>query len=127
MKEIKYRMYNKPRILSVKPDVCIVLPPVFKRKWLQALRSDEYAQATNYLASPNEGFCCLGVAANICEIGVNNLFDAGTLSDLEPKFHRRLPKAFLTREGCKVQSQLAEFNDCGYSFKQIAQWIEKYL
>ena len=41
--------------------------PEVKEKWVEALRSGEYKQGTNYLRSHNDRFCCLGVLCDIAE------------------------------------------------------------
>ena len=77
------------------------------------------------------GFCCLGVAANVCEIGINHLLEAHMWHDLPTNLQKRVPKVLYSDEGAKIQNQLARFNDGHkgeqYTFSQIAKWIDKYL
>jgi len=129
-------------------------------KWTTALRSGEYEQGRNYLASDGK-FCCLGIA---CEIFAD---DAGLIKSVEPveyksvhtAFHFNgastvLPtKAILYMEvananpsilfgnmGLDLDSQvghgdpdrvntgisLAELNDGGFTFSQIADVIDYF-
>jgi hypothetical protein len=39
--------------------------PVVKAKWLEALRSGEYKQATGVLRTSADGYCCLGVLSQL--------------------------------------------------------------
>lgn len=39
--------------------------PWVKKKWIKALRSGEYEQTQEYLAT-EEGYCCLGVLVEEC-------------------------------------------------------------
>src|SRR6185503_10300407 len=41
--------------------------PEFKAKWLEALRSGRYQQATDVLRDESNCFCCLGVLADIID------------------------------------------------------------
>lgn len=49
------------------------IDPQVKQKWVDALRSGEYQQATGKLKS-QEGFCCLGV---LCDLYAKEHEDAG--------------------------------------------------
>lgn len=136
------------QILKIKPPEGVEkLPEGFKNKWIEALRGDRYQQSTGALLDIVQegedrvevGFCCLGVAANVCEIGREHLLGKGTLyTSGDPTWNhmlKRLPKALV--DNSEIQALLIQFND-GYSdngkiaevtfnFKQIAAWIEKYL
>lgn len=128
-------------ILKIKPEAEIKLPEGFKTKWIEALESGNYSQTNGLLYRPIEnsngpmGFCCLGVAANVCEIGLNRLNNQPMPNDLPQRFKNRLPKVLFTPEGAQIQEQLAKFNDGvlvegytkKYNFLQIARWIQKYL
>lgn len=112
------------------------LPTTFKEKFLEALRSGEYKQGRGKLLTGNK-YCCLGVAGHLCEIGKEHLergcylnysISGGISSDIARLYElsrKRVPKTL--SQNLDLQRQLASFNDDGYSFKQIAQWIEKYL
>lgn len=114
-----------------------------KRKWLRALRGDSplgvYEQTSGCLCkgSPDEpdkpeSFCCLGVLVNeiegFCEEVLPALFGqhaAATLdkNDLMPS-HRLLDYCGLTYEQA---NKLAEMNDDGKTFAEIADHIEANL
>jgi hypothetical protein len=97
-----------------------------KTKWLAALRSGEYSQTQQVLhrKDPN-GYCCLGV---LCEISESGTWDSdGTYY----KFHEK--GVDLMAGGATVQrflpwtisSNLANMNDDGTTFPEIADWIEE--
>lgn len=109
------------------------LPEVFKKKWIAALRSGQYDQCRRKLASKN-GWCCLGVAANVCEIGGEHLLKRGYLHEVKNarstenlmwnKLRKRIPVAL--RENKELQDKLAAMNDSyGISFNEIADWIQE--
>lgn len=105
------------------------LPKKFAEKWLKALRSGEYEQAEGRLYDhKNNGYCCLGLA---CEIvgHTRNVERYGYLefpnmitNSNNPVF-KKVPAILRQTEG--LAEKLAEMNDDGESFKQIANWIEK--
>lgn len=88
-----------------------------KRRWLKALRSGKYKQGKEVLYDEtDDSYCCIGVLCRITE---------------------RIPKdacswgmhGWETLEGMSHEQgiKLAEMNDKGRSFKQIANYIEKHL
>lgn len=117
-----------------------------KDKWVAALRSGKYMQGVGALRRLGEKgvyYCCLGV---LCDLAVKagviaearldpedisdkytyGLFDKDNLpwqvanwADLD-SFN---PEVCTDREG----ASLAEFNDCGFTFNQIADLIEENL
>lgn len=94
-----------------------------KRKWLKALRSGEWRKGRGYLRNPQGGgYCCLGVANEIFELGLPT--DKGTLWTHD---HRQYSiRVLLPRE---VQDVLAEANDknAGYAAAiEIIERIEPY-
>lgn len=110
------------------------LPKVFKKKWLEALRSGDYKQGDGMLFCDGK-YCCLGVADKVC--GYSPGKEAGILSE-----HIGTPE--MLRMDGDVKGWLMSMNDgvrigsCNqphddidygrkYSFKQIANWIEKNL
>lgn len=126
-----------------------------KRKWAQALRSGMYDQSKHALRK-EDGFCCLGVLCDVLsgEVGGKWKHTSSHLEDLE--FHtaasehpvtESLPKPVQKRaeldepnpqvpvpenasdEHFRDESTttLAELNDQGYSFEEIADIIEKEL
>ena|SRR3990167_4598159 len=44
------------------------MTPEFKKKWIDALRSGKYKQGTDFLCTKN-GYCCLGIAILECGYG----------------------------------------------------------
>ena len=107
-----------------------------KKKWVDALRSGEYEQATGTLKD-NNGFCCLGVLCDLylkennkewvhhpnenrCSIEDSyeilplNVSNWAYLGDLDPYFYEENQKQFLTY-----------LNDNGYDFNRIADLIEE--
>lgn len=136
--------------LNVIVDIEVKLHPEFKKAWVADLRSGEYAQTTGYLHLTKQdrgrpaGYCCLGVA---CE----RLANAG-LIDRKVSESRGItsfdgveniptpntyPMMFTHPEGMALStfdeqitaifSALADSNDSGSTFEQIAEWIEEYL
>lgn len=87
-----------------------------KDKWVAALRSGKYKQCQNDLRADG-GFCCLGVLADIKGV------DWHYRADFE-----REDESFLLNEfagiGDPYQKALAHKNDGGWSFDQIANYIE---
>lgn len=100
------------------------LPVVFKRNWIKALKSGKYKQGKSYLFDRDKNtYCCLGVAAVVCEIGKKHINENNWLR-LEK--HKRVPKNLSTNG--ELQAELAKINDNGkHSFKQIADLIKKNL
>lgn len=102
------------------------LPKVFKRKWVEALRSGKFEQGKRCLKTPEGRYCCLGVAGKISGVSEKELRNSDVLEARhvsEPIF-----KALnFTRSDAPMQSFLAEKNDNGWSFKRIASYIERYL
>ena len=90
-----------------------------KKKWLAALRSDEYRQGRGRLLRRSKGkeyYCCLGVLAAVCgldphEVGYEQILKADVAESL----------------GLRNQSALALMNDDGHSFSEIADYIEADL
>ncbi len=115
------------------------LPLPFKRKWVKELRSGKYKQIGGMLNYSDEdgkfGYCCLGVAGRCLGFGDRKLEDGFCLTDLTkvPASITKVMKAetnVLTQGGDirSVESFLAHCNDDkAWSFKKIANWIEKNL
>lgn len=123
-------------LLKVQPEVEGRLPVKFKAKWIAALTNGSYAQTDGVLfrAKAGEeddgdihpaGYCCLGVAAKVCEVGNLTLEGRGFLNNIDPTAQLRIPKLLKDR---RLQEQLSTFNDDKkYTFKQIGRWVEKHL
>ena len=114
------------------------LPEPFKTDWLKDLRSGEYGQTSGQLTDFNGNYCCLGIACktagykdyilkgiNGISAGVINKGDDGSCLKYDLK---KVPKQI---KGGSFDNDVVEFltlsNDAGATFKQIANWIEKYL
>ena len=123
-----------------------------KAKWLEALRSGKYRQSRYRLRSLDNGFCCLGVLCDIYtkEVGGSWKLDKAGLSDSYemvsdsghesvtselPSFVRNWadlewfnPQVHVAKGECDfVPATLAELNDEGRSFKEIADIIDHQL
>lgn len=101
-----------------------------KTEWVKRLRSGDYKQGMGSLNADNK-FCCHGV---LCEIAVeNNIIEPpvdighyvmayGEYSGMPPITVRRW-----ARLGDFEVTQLAKLNDKGWSFNEIADYIEKRI
>lgn len=117
-----------------------------KKLWLDALRSGEYKQTTEALHKPT-GFCCLGVLCDVyqkemtkqkkkkLETKVNQSYGYTSYggNDQVPPF-RVMYWAGLNSQNPEINdpelgqfNTLAQINDNGKSFEEIADLIEKYL
>ena len=122
------------------------LEPKFKEKWLDLLRSDIYKQIQGRLGDGTNGRCCLGVAADVA--GVYSYIekvpngDIDSYSELRVEQQHRLyrdetqvkydfpsPDMLKRMGGLDAQeaSTLAEMNDSGETFLEIAGYIEENL
>jgi hypothetical protein len=83
-----------------------------KKRWVDALRSGEFRQGRRYLKRDGK-YCCLGV---LCEI-------QNSAEDKDSQFPSGI---FLNSVGIRVSfaKTLAEMNDRGMSFGDIATKIE---
>jgi hypothetical protein len=107
--------------------------PEWKKKWVAGLRSDNYEQGQKYLRVDDK-FCCLGVLCDLVDPSrwvspshtVIYFYDGSMLG---------LPKLVQDVAGvdeCGTVDMgpihsLAEMNDIGFSFGQIADVIEQEL
>lgn len=89
-----------------------------KAKWIAALRGGKYKQAQGALRAAH-GFCCLGV---LCDVIAPEEWDGGVFRAQEVF----LPEPLSNDIGGK-DIDLAEMNDSGLSFAEIADWIEENL
>jgi len=95
------------------------LPKEFAEKWIEALRSGNYQQTKANLQN-DSGYCCLGVAC--CTIG-----------NTEGLYGKAYPDSKLlpingmyemVEDEVALFSVLANMNDAGHPFNEIADWIE---
>lgn len=101
-------------------------------KWVAALRSGLYKQGRNALKS-KDGYCCLGV---LCDISGVDTFDTDEFGDEYYLGHcSNLPDQVVQYAGVRGKDplpiegslgfSLANLNDRGDTFEQIATVIEK--
>lgn len=121
------------------------LPVEFKDKWTTALRSGDYTQGSGYLRVDN-GFCCLGVACDIQSgreswkplAGEMHIYETECEStsypgsddlpeDIWNALQQQSPEQSSVEGMCSVMNFLADMNDTGKDFDQIAAWIEENL
>lgn len=148
----RFRIWNENRTQQV-PIGYHTLTPMdasVKVQWVDALLSNEYGQVTGFLKVQTEvaaddgvdrfAYCCWGV---LCEIEqVPSVAYTGLTEHTsshgqvwEFRFDSdddgtEIPPAYwTTRFGLSVAvvNSLAEANDQGYLFEEIAGWVEKYL
>lgn len=109
------------------------LPEDFKKKWIEALRSDKFKQGTGELHSKSrDKYCCLGVAcrivhprkdfkgaASICTYEIKNINVPNVIKG---------DNSSMSFEYNPVVDKLIHMNDIlGKDFNKIANWIEKNL
>ena len=90
-----------------------------KKKWVDALRSGNYLQGMGWLAYEGQ-YSCLGV---LCDVMC-------TFACYYEGFIDALPHFVMKRAGLNkdVEHMLYYANDvAGYSFSEIADWIEENL
>jgi hypothetical protein len=109
-----------------------------RKKWLQALRSEDYVQGQGYLCQEIEGierFCCLGVLLDVADKRPWTEVDSfnektiwGVLDKEEGTSSTDLPIAFAEKVGLESGEEeiLMEANDDrGLTFEEIADLIEE--
>jgi len=103
-----------------------------KKAWLKALRGNRRQGAYGLkvkLKDGGIGYCCLGV---LCDLGEHRKrkwkWDEYNLATYDGKGGIP-PNYVLKRSGLDSHDAriLANMNDCGFGFKEIASWIEKHL
>ena len=101
-----------------------------KIKWLAALRSEDYTQGKDYLCKNNK-FCCLGVLCDVIDSSkwVKSMFTPGAFGYIDPICMGGLPVHIGEKFNINsvMQFQLSSMNDNGYSFAEIADFIEENL
>ena len=109
-----------------------------KEKWLNALRSGDYQQTQNYLHK-EDGFCCLGVLCDLYIKENNEEWNLAVAEDGDRDYYEfqdktgRIPLSVIEWAGVEdcnpniCGRSLAERNDTGSTFNEIADLIEKHL
>lgn len=114
------------------------LAPHIKEAWLKALRSGDYKQGRQALRIGDgkaSKYCCLGV---LCDLGEKkaweDLYYNGEYGYSSGKGMQNLSQGYINESLAKkmtldpiVAYDLAQMNDDGKSFAQIADWIEENL
>lgn len=113
------------------------LTPKTKEAWLEALRSGDYEQDTGVLKTADGAYCCLGVLGMLVGVEEERLQSCEHLSGvgrddlLGPWWPVDAPSTMFTADDPKthttIQRKLAAMNDKGWSFDEIADWIEANL
>jgi hypothetical protein len=100
-----------------------------KTKWVAALRSGEFTQGREYLRSPEDTHCCLGV---LCAITPESVLDFDYFAQAHPSEMETMiiPAEVQGWSGLtshNVMERLAGMNDIGgKSFAEIADYIEAF-
>jgi len=110
----------------------ITMDAEIKAKWLAALRSGEYQQAQGCLRI-DDTFCCLGVLCDVA--GSDNAAAGGKWTpDGCYRYNGEAeetvpPDGLLWRAGLPHSEVMTLFgmNDSGFSFAEIADYIEEHL
>lgn len=113
----------------------IKLPPDYKAKWIEALRSGRYAQGKNYLRV-KDTYCCLGVLCDITgtewkPMDGSDCYGSKGWTGI-PNPYECYPKEIIPAMQQDVKDEslqwlLSRMNDDGKSFNEIADWIEENL
>lgn len=121
------------------------LRPAIKEQWIAALTSGEYKQARGALNKPGVGMCCLGVLCDLHDHTADGLGWAGGVSApsyggghgvppdvvmhwaFENFDHSFDASVYLPGQLSRDTTSLAEQNDSGKSFNQIATIIQEVL
>lgn len=103
------------------------------KKWVDALRSGAYVQGVGELRSESNMFCCLGVLCNL-HAQEHPDFAATQIDSTYAGESEVTPKIVMNWSGLKSSTgdiddtfytTLAELNDTGKTFAEIADIIEK--
>jgi len=100
-----------------------------KRKWVDALRSGKYKQGLAQLRTTLNAFCCLGVLCDVQgrkwrkNINGEYVIGSGEQEDQDGEVNAKLHADV---GGYQRAKKLMSMND-GFSFKEIADYIEESL
>ena len=102
------------------------MPKEFRTRWLKALRSGRYKQVDSCLQNKEGENCCLGVAGRILRVSKDELLTNVMPGELPDKETAKFPICLVKfGKPTKFASKLANMNDEGKSFKEIADYIEE--
>ena len=96
-----------------------------KRKWVEALRSGKYSQCRDALRKESD-YCCLGV---LCDLQAPEEW-RNEMGIFKHRYEQGIPDEGIrgpARLKYDDASDLAEMNDSGKSFAEIADYIEQNL
>ncbi len=98
-----------------------------RERWIQALEDGTYEQGRTYLRRSNNTFCCLGVLADLNGVKWKQVGDfAYSYGNGRESLNAFIDTKTATKVGIsKYVDKLADMNDDGYSFKEIAQFIRR--
>lgn len=99
-----------------------------QREWIAALRSGNYAQTTERLKD-EKGYCCLGVAVHLMEDHISPEDTNLSLTQYRQLGLRGRDGEFFNEGGEDLfdgNFSLAEANDDGKTFVEIADFIEAH-
>jgi hypothetical protein len=123
----------------------VTYDPEVRKRWLDALRSGKYQQAKTVLRTENDRYCCLGVLCEIVDpegwtpgrvfnadagVGEPNIpclaYGGTEVFGVACNYTQMPPEKVLARAGVtyRFAEILAEHNDDGESFADIARRIE---
>lgn len=103
------------------------LPAEFKAKWVEALRSGNYKQGKELLfKKSNNTYCCLGVACVVAGAKIDDGNIRLLIREYPPIEGVGKVPAVL-KGGTQEAMTLANMNDNGLTFLEIADYIEQKL
>jgi hypothetical protein len=106
-----------------------------KSQWVAALRSGQYKQGHHRLRM-GDTYCCLGVFCDLFGGGhwEQKSFPLGTTYRYKTSHNDDKLSYYIPREICEVHNlnfgeaqKLSIMNDDGYTFEQIADYIQTHL
>ena len=117
------------------------MDPALKAQWLTDLRSGSYKQGQNFLRSIKNEYCCLGILCETLSLQwhIEPGFDDYPCEPTEYFVYDSTPGDFGHSDfippgiassiglPSQIGKHLAEMNDNGDTFHQIANWIEENL
>lgn len=101
------------------------VPAEIKEPWLAALRSGEFKQAQGSLVKGQLGYCCLGVLCVAMGWELRDRISGGAFTGIStgpPQLVGRYNDSGLTDDN---RAYLAQLNDSGRTFAEIADVIER--